>query len=341
MDNASAPWTGKPGRLRDLLRQMASGEDLPGGVALVGDATSHAFAAAGLVTPDLPHTAPDPHVRYDVASLTKVMVTWPLVGRAVAAGALELDAPVGRYLPQYATMPGAAVTTRQILTHTARLDPVTGLHRYVGKTRDLVETILSAPLQEPGRRYIDRGYILLGLLLERLQGRGLRDQARDLWDGLGMRETTYGPVPAGPTTAPTERRLAGAAATWGTVHDESTALMGGVAGHAGVFTTAHDLATYSRSLLGTWAGHGQDVVYQTYAHHSREPALWLFQEHAQGLGWLLTTDGVIHHDGYTGSSIAVHPERGRFAAVLTNAVHFGRERRRLPELRQAVRDAVL
>ncbi|QVQ54929.1 beta-lactamase family protein [Spiractinospora alimapuensis] len=322
---------------------MVAAGDLPGGVAVVGDAASHAFAAAGLVTPDLPHTAPDPHVRYDVASLTKVMVTWPLVGRAVAAGALDLDAPVGRYLTRYATTPGAAVTTRQILTHTARLDPVTGLHRYVGTTHDLVETILAAPLQEPGRRYIDRGYILLGLLLERLQGRGLRDQARDLWDEFGMRETTYGPVAAGPDTAPTERRLAGAGATWGTVHDESTALMGGVAGHAGVFTTAHDLARYCRALLGTWTDPGRPggVVSQAYAQQSREAALWLSHEHAQCLGWLLTADGVVHHDGFTGASLAIHPDRGRFAGVLTNSVHFGRERRRLPDLRQAVRDAVL
>ncbi|XKK41277.1 beta-lactamase family protein [Nocardiopsis sp. ARC36] len=322
-------------RIRGVLKVMVDAGWLPGGAAVIGTGGMWEFVAVGR-TDGESDTAPD--VAYDVASLTKVMATWPLVGRAVAEGVLDLDAPMSEYLDAEG-LPGAPVTTRQILTHTARLNPVTWLERYVGADQDLAEAILADPLEEPGYRYVDRGFILLGLLLERLYDTGLDRLAGDLWDELGMRSTAYGPLARSPAVAPTERRLPGAAPAWGVVHDEAAALMGGVAGHAGVFSTAIDLGAYAREVLRLHGG-GSGPVPSPFVRESWQPHVDAGQRLWRGLGWLITPEGVVHHNGFTGTSLFLHPESGRYVGVLTNAVHYGRDRVGLGDLRSAARSAL-
>ena len=156
-------WLAKTGaRIREVLKVMVDAGRLPGGTAVVGTGGMWEFVAVGHTEAEH-DTAPD--VFYDVASLTKVMATWPLAGRAVADGVLDLDAPMSAYLAS--GLPGSGITTRQILTHTSRLNKVMWLERYVGTGQDLAEAILADPLEEPGYHYVDQGFILLGLLLER------------------------------------------------------------------------------------------------------------------------------------------------------------------------------
>ncbi|RKS05878.1 CubicO group peptidase (beta-lactamase class C family) [Nocardiopsis sp. Huas11] len=322
-------------QIRGVLKVMVDAQWLPGGAAVIGTGGMWEFVAVGRVDEE-DDTAPD--VAYDAASLTKVMATWPLVGQAVAEGMLDLDAPMSEYLP-VEDLPGGGVTTRQILTHTSRLNPVTWLERYVGTDEDLARALLADPLEDPGYAYVDRGFIVLGLLLERLYGTGLDRLAGDLWDELGMRSTSYGPLARSPGVAPTERRLAGAAPTWGVVHDEAAALMGGVAGHAGMFTTAIDLGAFAREVLRMHEG-GDGAMPSSYVRASWQPHVDAGQGLWRGLGWLITQEGVVYHNGFTGTSLFLHPASGRYVGVLTNAVHYGRDRTGLVDLRAAARNAL-
>ncbi|TDQ55166.1 serine hydrolase domain-containing protein [Actinorugispora endophytica] len=332
-------WVAATGaELRGVLKVMVDAEWLPGGVAVVGSGTMWEFVPVGRVGTECGEAVTAPDVRYDVASLTKIMATWILVGRAVGEGLLDLDAPMARYHPG-GPYPGGAVTTRQILTHTSRLNPVTWLERYVGTEQPLAEAILSEELEEPGYRYIDRGFILLGLLLERLYGRPLDRLAGEAWREAGMTATTYGPLPRTASVAPTERRIPGAAATWGVVHDESAALMGGVAGHAGVFSTATDLGVFARELLSRHMGEHGANPFTSFVRQSWTPHEVVHEHYSRGLAWLVTDDGLVYHNGFTGTSLYLHPRSGRYVGLLTNAVHYGRRRPGLFDLRATVRAA--
>ncbi|MFC7742927.1 serine hydrolase domain-containing protein [Nocardiopsis composta] len=236
-----------------MLKVMVDAGWLPGGTAVVGTGSMWEFVAVGGIVGGRGDLLSGPDVRYDVASLTKVMATWPLAGRAAREGLLGLDEPLGRYVPG-GPYPGGEVTARQILTHTSRLNPVSWLETYVGTEQDLAEAILSEPLDEEGYRYIDRGFILLGLVLERLLGLTLDAAMHDLWREAGMSATGYGPIPRSPAVAPTERRIPGAGPAWGVVHDEAAALMGGIAGHAGLFSTAIDVGAFAREVLRSAEG---------------------------------------------------------------------------------------
>ncbi|GAA3759114.1 serine hydrolase domain-containing protein [Salinactinospora qingdaonensis] len=326
-------WVTQTGtEIRGVLKVMVDAGWLPGGAAVVGTDGMWEFVTVGSLALECGDAVPAPDVHYDTASLTKVMATWPLIGQAIAGGALHLDVPVGEYVPG-GPYPGGSVTIRQILTHTSRMSPVIWLERYVGTGQDLAEALLSEPLEEEGYRYIDHGFILLGLLLERVLGDPLDHLAADLWTSVGMPATTYGPLPRSRNVAPTERRIAGAAPTWGVVHDEAAALMGGVAGHAGVFTTVTDLGSYARELLRIHAGGDSHDPMTQYLRESWRGYVNAGDHCSRGLAWLVSDDGVVYHNGYTGTSLFLHPQTGRYVGLLTNAVHNGRRRPGLLDLR--------
>ncbi|PSK99650.1 CubicO group peptidase (beta-lactamase class C family) [Murinocardiopsis flavida] len=328
--------------IRGVLKVMVDAEWLPGGAAVVGTGNMWEFVTVGEVGPEPgpgsgpAQTAPD--VRYDVASLTKVMATWPLVGRALADDVLDLDTPLSEYVAG-GPFPAGEVTVRAILTHTSRLNPVAWLDPYVGTDRDLLESILSEPLDEPGYRPIDRGFILLGMLLERLLDGRLDRLAEETWRAAGMAATSYGPLPRSASVAPTGRRIVGAAPTWGVVHDEAAALMGGVAGHCGVFSTATDLGAFARDLLRAHGGEGGPSTFARFLRQSWRPQVVVDERRSRGLAWLVTGSGVVYHHGYTGTSLFMQPDAGRYVGLLTNAVHFGRRRPGLADLRAAARAA--
>ncbi|GLU47414.1 serine hydrolase domain-containing protein [Nocardiopsis ansamitocini] len=324
--------------LRGVLKVMVDAGWLPGGAAVVGSGGTWEFVSVGQVGIECGEAPTAPDVHYDVASLTKVMATWALAGRAVTEGLLDLDTPVAAYYSG-GPYPGGGVTARQILTHTSRLNPVTWLERYAGTEQDLALAILAEELEEPGYRYIDRGFILLGLLLERLHGQPLDVLAGEVWSAAEMSATQYGPLPRSVSVAPTERRIPGAAAIWGVVHDESAALMGGVAGHAGVFSTATDLGVFARDLLSRYSGEHGANAFTSFVRQSWRPHERVHKDYSRGLAWLTTDDGLVYHNGYTGTSLYLHPETGRYVGMLTNAVHFGRRRPGLFDLRATIRGA--
>lgn len=321
------------GELREAMTRMVENRRTPGGVAAIGSPGEREFVSIGTTTVDGNHTV-GPGTFYDIASLTKIAATWPLIGSSVAAGTVDLDAPLSKYIahdPAPRPYPGAEVTFRQILTHTSGLMAATRLDRYVGDERDIVEAILAEPLEEQGRhRYINRGFILAGLLLERMHGTGLATMLTEYMDSLGVRGLRYGPMEPSGHVAATERRLAGANPVHGTVHDENAASLGGVAGHAGVFATAEGLSLYAEALL-----RAASKERQAYVRESWRPSVRVDEDTYRGLGWLVNpASGLVYHHGFTGTSLFLHPATGRHLVLLTNAIAYGRRRHGLSEVRE-------
>ncbi|WP_073815647.1 serine hydrolase domain-containing protein [Kitasatospora sp. CB01950] len=319
----------KPAQLTDLrecLELMTADGTVPGGVIAHGDLEGEpGFLTAGIVAPECGDARPGPDTVYDAASLTKVVATWPLIGST----GIDLDAPVHTLLPTVAAVvPGGKVTVGQILAHTTGLRADTRLDQYRNRNQDLAALICGEDLiAEPGagHRYINRGFILAGLLLAQVTGRRLDELAADLWTSLGMTSTAYGPIGRSSRVAPTEQRLAGAPRLWGIPHDDNAALLGGVAGHAGVFTTAADLATYATALL---SGHRDGTDLGRWLARSTVPQAVIEPGLNRGLAWLLTGNGrVAYHHGFTGTSLYLAPATGRYLVICTNAVYHHQDNR--------------
>ncbi|EMF00468.1 beta-lactamase family protein [Streptomyces mobaraensis NBRC 13819 = DSM 40847] len=321
-------------RLGETLQEVVADGASPGGVVVAGTAGhGQEVMVAGVVAPECGSQPPSVHTVYDIASLTKVVATWPLVGRAVQDGLIDLDAPIRDSLPVMSgEAPSGEASVRQLITHTSGLRASTRLDHYRGADLPLHELLCREPLEDtPGaHRYINRGYILLGLALTHLHRRPLDQLAADMWGGLGMRSTFYGPVARTSGVAPTEQRLPGAPRIWGAAHDDNAGLMGGVAGHAGVFSTPADLATYAQALLSAdESGPLGDWLRSSLVPHAPiEPGL------DRGLSWILAAGGsVAYHHGFTGTSLYLAPSTGRYLVICTNAVYYGPARVRLAPLR--------
>ncbi|MFF4927121.1 serine hydrolase domain-containing protein [Kitasatospora sp. NPDC001261] len=327
--------------LQQCLDLLVDDGALPGGVIAYGKRGSKpAFAASGIVAPECGGKRPGPDTVYDAASLTKVLSTWPLIG---LADGISADTPVRDLLPDLPDQaPGGQVTVGQILAHTSGLRADTRLDQYRNRTEPLASLICGEPLiAEPGasHRYINRGFILLGLALAHVHGRRLDELAADLWQSLGMTRTTYGPVSRSSEVAPTEKRLNGGPRLWGIPHDDNAALLGGVAGHAGVFTTPADLAAFADRLL---AAHADGSGLGSWLRTSMEPQADIEPGLQRGLAWILADSGrIAYHHGFTGTSLYLSPGTGRYLALCTNAVYHHQDNRtRLAPLRALALKAV-
>ena len=210
---------------------------------------------------------------YDLASLTKVVVTTTLVEKLVEGdfpSPLSLDAPIERYLPEWSSGPQAEwrhkVTVRNLMTHTSGLPPFKEYWRISTGKADTLRMIFAEPLEyEPGTKvvYSDLGIILMAEIIQRLTGKPLDQLAREyIFEPLGMSNSTYNPPKQlWPAIAPTEidnqlrHRL-----VQGEVHDENAYAIGGVSGHAGVFSTSPDLAAFCQMLLNGGELDGERVL---------------------------------------------------------------------------------
>ena len=274
---------------------------------------------------------------YDLASLTKV------VGTATAAmilydeGRLELDAPVSKYLPAFSGGAKDLVTVRQLLTHTSGLPAGRDLRRLASSTWEARQLVIGTPLTcDPGRClvYSDLGADVLGFTIESITGQGL-DAFLDerVFVPLGMNDTHFRPEPAmRDRIAPTEVSSPRGYSLRGEVHDENAWALGGVAGHAGLFSTAADLSLFAQMMLNRGTLNGVRIV--------SDSAVARFTTRTTGtraLGWD-TSDGEgsagVHmgeraygHTGFTGTSLWIDPDRDLFVILLTNRVHAARARR--------------
>ena len=300
------------------------------------------------VTPDTP---------YDLASLTKVVGTTATAMRLVERGDLDLDAAVVRYLPRYRSLGKDAVTVRQLLEHSAghRAWYPFWSHGILDR-RATLDFIYADTLQYPPgtrSRYSDFDMILLGEVLEEVSGASLDELFRDeVFAPLGMTHTGFRRAGAvDRAVAPTEHdRAFRGRMLQGEVHDEAASVMGGIAGHAGLFSTAGDLARFAYTLADGGSGYGARLVRRTTLDQFTRPVR-LRSTYPTGLGWMVNAGAgnsaaggmsarTFGHTGYTGTSIWIDPDQRSFVVLLSNRVHPSRTNSRIREVRPALADAL-
>jgi beta-glucosidase-like glycosyl hydrolase/CubicO group peptidase (beta-lactamase class C family) len=348
-----------------VIENAVADKAFPGATLAVGYKGKVAIHAFGNLSYDANAPAVDVRTMYDIASLTKVVATTTLVAKLAEGdfnAPLDLDAKVERYLPEWtATATGQdsewrdKVTVRHLLTHTSGLPPFKEYWRTSKSKQETLTRIFAEPLDyEPGARevYSDLGIILMAEIVERLTGRTLDDLAKAyIFSPLGMKDTTFRPAKnLWPWIAPTEfdRNLRNRLVQ-GEVHDENAFTMGGVSGHAGVFSTAPDLSAFCQMLLngGVYAHH-RILKRVTVAQFTTPQPL---SNGARTLGWAVPTEGSssghffsthsFGHTGFTGTSIWIDPDRQLFVVLLTNRVNPTRENQKIAQVRPALHDAVM
>lgn len=270
---------------------------------------------------------------FDLASVSKLFTSLVTV-QLVERGQVELDAPVARYLPEFAANGKEAVTVRQLLTHTSGFVAWLPLwSRYPDKAAR-IKAVMDQPLTNPpGSTYLysDLNLITLGVLAERVTGQPLDRLVHDrVTAPLGMRDTGYNPTDRDRAAATEYQTAPARGMVRGEVHDENAWSLGGVAGHAGVFSTADDLAVLAQALLdgGTYRGH------RILTPRSVELLITNFTPEfpgdSHGLGFeldqrwymdALSGPRTAGHTGYTGTSIVIDVQSRSFAILLTNRVH--------------------
>ncbi|MFL5578488.1 MAG: serine hydrolase domain-containing protein [Gemmatimonadaceae bacterium] len=327
-------------RLAVIDRVVARGvaaRGFPGAAVLVGRRGGAVWArgyghlswAAGS-----PAVDPDATV-YDLASLTKVVATTTAAMILYDEGRLRLDDPVAKYLPAFAGGAKSRVTVRQLLTHRSGLPAGRGLGRDRHSPAEARRLVLATPLQyAPGARtlYSDAGFEVLGFVVEAAARQPLDAFVeKRVFRPLGMRHTAFRPGAAlRLRAAPTEPRRDGGAPLRGVVHDDEAAALGGVAGHAGLFSTAGDLAVFAQMLLDGGTFNGVRIVRDsTVALFTRPGPGW------RGLGWETCYGGgscgqvmgerAFGHTGFTGTSLWIDPDRETFVIVLANWAHTDRD----------------
>jgi uncharacterized protein YbbC (DUF1343 family)/CubicO group peptidase (beta-lactamase class C family) len=326
----SLDWSDLDRAIRDII---AAG-DAPGAVVLVGQGDRvlyrKAIGSRALVPAPEPMT---PDTIFDIASLTKPVVTAPAVMVLVDAGKIDLDAPLGRYLKELKASRYAWLTARRVLTHTAGFPDVPP-GDVMAKGFPEVMAALAATAWEPSPtapfRYSDTGFIVLGELVRRVSGKTLDRFARErIFQPLGMRDTTFDPPVAWrPRIAPTEQ--VNGTMLRGVVHDPNARLLKGVAGHAGAFSTVDDLGRFCRMLLNGGTLAGRHVLSAASVHAMFTPIA--AGEATRALGWDMASGfsrplgsffptGSVGHTGFTGTSIWMDPPSKTYVIILSNRVH--------------------
>jgi serine-type D-Ala-D-Ala carboxypeptidase len=373
----------------DVLRRGAGADAarhaFPGAVAAVahrGRVVLREAIGAMSLEPGAPPMTTD--AVFDAASLTKVVVTTTAVLRLVERGAVALDDTIGLHIPELAASPAGQVSVAQLLTHTSGV-PWLPLYARGSTWSDYLEAVAEATLTaDPGTRvaYSCTGFILLGRLVEVLSGEGLAAfAAREIFDPLEMSDARFLPLadPLPEAVAGrlvmTERReecargraLAAAVAcrdelwdAWrskhaegrarGIAHDENAAYLGGVAGNAGLFTTATDLLTFGQMYLD----HGRHGSRRMLSEAAIATATrdWTphLSEH-RGLGWKisgptgafcdLASPRAYGHTGFTGAALLIDPDRNVVAVLMTNRLQLGRTNERILRVRRLFLNAVI
>ncbi|HTC57598.1 MAG TPA: serine hydrolase [Candidatus Sulfotelmatobacter sp.] len=273
---------------------------------------------------------------FDLASLTKVIATTTAVMQLVEQGKVRLNDPVAKYLPEFAQNGKEDITVRQLLTHFSGLEPDLNLKiPWEGKETAYGMAFAETPQQAPGSGFLysDINFITLGALVERVSGETLEEYTeRHIFVPLKMTRTRYAPptdLRAGwiEKIAPTqydenEHML------WGVVHDPTARRMGGVAGHAGLFSTGDDLAKFAQALLNGGDGILSALTVEKMTRPEQPPSAPVLR----GFGWDIDSPlssnrgdllpvGSYGHTGWTGTSMWIDPTTKTYIILLTNAVH--------------------
>jgi uncharacterized protein YbbC (DUF1343 family) len=323
------------GRIEQLVNKAVQDRQLPGAVVGVVRhgriAYRRAFGLRGLQPAEAPMTT---DTVFDLASLTKPVATATSVMLLLERGRLRLDDPVAKHLPEFGANGKEAVTVEQLLTHTSGLLADNEIGDYAHGAERAWERICQLGLKEPpGAKFIysDVGFIVLGRLVEKLGGRPLDVFARqEIFEPLGMAETGFLPPAAlRERAAPTERR--GNSWLTGVVHDPRAHALGGVAGHAGLFSTVDDLAIYVQMLLARGTSGGRQFLQPDTVRLMTSPRP--VPGGLRAFGWDVQTAYSANrgsgfpagesfgHTGFTGTSLWVDPTSDTAVIFLSNRVH--------------------
>jgi CubicO group peptidase (beta-lactamase class C family) len=350
------------GRVERVIDKAIANAEIPG--AVVGARMPHHdepieyFSERGfaMLRPErLPMTR---ETIFDLASLTKPLATTTSIMLLVDEGAVALDDPVAKYLPSFSERNKDEVLIRHLLTHSSGLKPWRAYHnvllqkeRKTGETwlgtreaHDLIidRTVRSALVHEPGEAvvYGDLDFIVLGAVVEAVSRQRLDVFCRErIFDPLGMENTFFVPLDPGatPLDAKLKRRIAATEncpwrdrILWGEVHDPNASAMGGIAGHAGLFSSVDDVMKFGQTIVDVWHGRSEKLprkTLQTFLLKQDLPdsADW-------ALGWDTPTAGVsssgqhfsknsVGHLGFTGTSLWIDLKREAVITLLTNRVH--------------------
>ena len=325
----------------------------PGAALVVGRADTVLFIKGyGRLTwsPRSPAVDPDSTL-FDLASLTKVVATTTALMLLVDRGAVKIDAPVRTYVPEFNGDGTAGITVRQLLTHTSGLRATLPLYEEPDAAAALQRVFAATPLYRPGTRvvYSDLNSILLGEIVRRAAREPLdRFAAREIFTPLGLTQTLFRP-PAGLSrrVAPTGEWRGHAVA--GEVNDRNASRLGGVAGHAGLFATAVDVARFAQCILreGALPNGRQLVGAATVRMFTTKAVDYGHGTEARALGWQAVPTGEressagtvfgprsFGHTGWTGTSLWIDPDRGVFVVLLTNRAFAPRARRPFTALKE-------
>jgi CubicO group peptidase (beta-lactamase class C family) len=393
----------------DLLDRSVADQAFPGGTLAIGYKSELWIHPFGHLTYETNSSVVTFDTIYDLASLTKPVVTTTLIAMEVEAGRIDLDTPVGNYLPEWNTGPQPdwrnRVTIRHLLTHTSGLPGHIAYYQTLRSKREIIRQAMSERLiYEPGEKcdYSDPGFMLLGTILERTTGWSLESLAyARIFCPLNIRQSMFHPaeianrvknpkeylhrigmikglvgksepgesatdlaivksrtvnrllerarrhlnslIPPTGTDSPLRKQILP-----GEPHDDNTFAMGGIAGHAGLFSSAGDLAAFCQMMLngGIYAHHRLLKRATVEEFISAQP----LAKNTRALGWVVPTEPSASgkyfsarsfgHAGFTGTSIWCDPEKDLFVILLTNRVHPVRTNEKIQQVRPALHDAV-
>jgi uncharacterized protein YbbC (DUF1343 family)/CubicO group peptidase (beta-lactamase class C family) len=350
----AAPSSPEFAEVDTVTREAIASGEIPGAVVLVGRGSEVLYLRAFGQRAVTPESAPMvPTTIFDIASLTKPVGTTLALMALAERGKISLDAPLGRYLSEFDSGGFREVTIRRMLTHSAGFPGIVPEATLNGGFPRAARALAQLTLDYPpgtGFQYSDVGFILLGEVVRRVSGEPLdRYLARTYFKPMGLRDTSFRPPEsARARLAPTER-FNGA---WfsGTVHDPRARVLGGVAGHAGMFSTVSDLARFCQMLTAQGVLDGR-----RYLKAETVRTMWTRSWEGNGtraLGWdVISTyaagmasffpEGSVGHTGFTGTSLWVDPPSRSYLIILTNRVHpTGGGAARIRELRTRVTAAV-
>ena len=319
--------------IEPLINGAIASRRLPGAVVLVGlgDRTVYqkAIGQRAVVPSAEPMTI---DTIFDLASLTKVVATTTSVMILVDEGKIGLNDRVATFIPGFEKHGKNNITIRDLMTHMSGLRPDVDLtHTWSGSDTAINLAIDEVPGSAPGTRFVysDINFFLLGDIVRRVSGQPIDRFARDrIFVPLGMTETAFMPAESRRgRIAPTDVTLAR-----GVVHDPTARRMGGVAGHAGLFSTAADLATFCRMILGNGTYRGARILSPLAVAKMTSPATPAGERNERGLGWDIDSSfstnrgdllpiGSFGHTGFTGTSLWIDPASGMFVVFLSNRVH--------------------
>lgn len=351
----------------DLLREAVHARVAPAVVAEAGRSDGPPWAAAfGSLTYDATAPAAGPETIFDLASLTKVIVTTTIAMRLADAGRFDIAMPVGAAVPAWRGADRAAATISDLLTHAAGLPAVVPLYESAAGRAAFERAICGLPLEFPpgsASLYSDLGFMLLGFILADAGGASLAAQFAPLAANLagpGGTPMRFGPVSAWDGERPGDERVAptqidawrGGRLLRGEVDDRNAAALGGVAGHAGLFGTAGAVGRFAREMLRARRGDVTTTLAVRPATVARFTSRVGVPGSSRALGWdtMLPTSScgtrmsaaAFGHTGYTGTSLWIDPAADVYAVLLTNRVHpAAGSADPIRALRRAFHDAVM